>query len=70
MLSGFSLHLHTVIVSLFKFRCPLDITNSDSEDRKAEQRGDFELTGVTRLQGERQEALPKLKKFFNRNYGR
>src|ERR1700722_6834166 len=48
-----------------KFRYPLDITNSDSEDHKAEQRDDFELTGVTRLQGERQKALPKLKEFLN-----
>ena len=34
-----------------KFRYPLDITNSGSEDHKAEQRGDFEPTGVARLQG-------------------
>ena len=47
----YRLHLHTVIVSLFKISISARLTNSDSEDHKAEQRDDFELTGVTRLQG-------------------
>ena len=49
MLIGFSPQLHTVIVSLFKILISARHNEPGSEDHKAEQRGDFELTGVTRL---------------------